>query len=69
MTQELCWHFKTNHQRKGNSMKIIKNTLLGIGAVSALAIAYAASEFDWHLGLMRENPVLFLKATLDAFIL
>lgn len=50
-------------------MKIIKNTLLGIGAVSALAIAYAASEFDWHLGLMRENPVLFLKTVLNAFIL
>ena len=50
-------------------MKIIKNTLLGIGAVSALAIAVAASEFDWHLGLMRENPVLFLKTVLNAFIL
>ncbi len=50
-------------------MKIIKNTLLGIGAVSALAITYAASEFDWHLGLMRENPVLFLKTVLNAFIL
>lgn len=50
-------------------MKIIKKTLLGVGAVSALAIAFAASEFDWHLGLMRENPGLFLKAILDAFIL
>ena len=69
MALEPCWHFKTNHQRKDNSMKIIKNTLLGIGAVSALAIAYAASEFDWHLGFMRENPMLFLKAVLKAFIL
>lgn len=50
-------------------MKIIKNTLLGIGAVSALAIAVAATEFDWHLGLMRENPVLFLKTVLNTFIL
>lgn len=50
-------------------MKIIKKILLGVGAVSALAIAVAASEFDWHLGLMRENPGLFLKAILDAFIL
>ena len=50
-------------------MKIIKNTLLGIGAVSALAIAVAASEFDWHLGLMRENPVLFFKTVLYAFII
>lgn len=50
-------------------MKIMKKTLLGVGAVSAMAIAYAASEFDWHLGLMRENPVLFLKTVLNAFIL
>ena len=50
-------------------MKIMKKTLLGVGAVSALAIAFAASEFDWHLGLMRENPVLFLKTVLNAFIL
>jgi hypothetical protein len=50
-------------------MKIMKKTLLGVGAVSALAIAFAASEFDWHLCLMRENPGLFLKAILDAFIL
>ena len=42
-------------------MKIMKKTLLGVGAVSALAIAFAASEFDWHLDLMRENPGLFLK--------
>ena len=50
-------------------MKIIKKTLLGVGAVSALAIAFAASEFDWHLDFMRENPGLFLKAILGAFIL
>ena len=50
-------------------MKIMKKTLLGVGAVSTLAIAFAASEFDWHLDLMRENPGLFLKAILDAFIL
>ena len=47
----------------------MKKTLLGVGAVSALAIACAASEFDWHLGFMRENPMLFLKAVLKAFIL
>ena len=50
-------------------MKIMKKTLLGVGAVSALAIAFAASEFDWHLDLMRENPGLFLKAILDVFII
>ncbi len=50
-------------------MKIMKKTLLGVGAVSALAIAVAATEFDWHLGLMRENPVLFLKTVLNTFIL
>ena len=50
-------------------MKIMKKTLLGVGAVSALAIAFAASEFDWHLDLMRENPGLFLKTVLNAFIL
>lgn len=50
-------------------MKIMKKTLLGVGAVSALAIAFAASEFDWHLDLMRENPGLFLKAILNAFVI
>lgn len=50
-------------------MKIMKQTLLGVGGASAFAIVFAASEFDWHLDLMRENPGLFLKATLDAFIL
>lgn len=50
-------------------MKIMKKTLLGVGYASALAIVFAALEFDWHLDLMRENPGLFLKATLDAFIL
>ena len=50
-------------------MKIMKITLLGVGAVSALAIAFAASEFDWHLGLMRENPGLFLKAILIDFVI
>lgn len=50
-------------------MKIMKKTLLGVGGASAFAIVFAASEFDWHLDLMRENPGLFLKATLDAFIL
>ena len=50
-------------------MKVIKKTLLGVGAVSALAIAFAASEFDWHLDFMRENPGLFLKAILYAFVI
>lgn len=50
-------------------MKIMKKTLLGVGAVSALAIAFAALEFDWHLDLMRENPLLFLKAILNAFVI
>ena len=50
-------------------MRIMKKTLLGVGSVSALAIAFAASEFDWHLDLMRENPGLFLKTVLNAFIL
>lgn len=50
-------------------MKIMKKTLLGVGAVSALAIVFAASEFDWHLDLMRENPVLFLKTVLNAFVI
>ena len=50
-------------------MKIMKKTLLGVGAVSALAIAFAALKFDWHLDLMRENPGLFLKTVLNAFIL
>ena len=50
-------------------MKIIKKTLLGVGAVSAMAIVVAASEFDWHLDLMRENPELFLKAILNAFVI
>lgn len=50
-------------------MKIMKQTLLGVGGASAFAIVFAASEFDWHLDLMRENPVLFLKTVLDVFIL
>lgn len=49
-------------------MKIMKESLLGVSAVSAFAIpcamVFAASEFDWHLGLMRENPVLFFKVVL-----
>ena len=40
-------------------MKIMKKTLLGVGFASALAIAFAALAFDWHLDLMRENPGLF----------
>lgn len=50
-------------------MKIMKKTLLGVGFASACAIAVAALEFDWHLDLMRENPGLFLKTVLNAFIL
>lgn len=47
-------------------MKIMKETLLVVGA---LAIAFSASEFDWHLDLMRENPGLFLKAILIVFVI
>lgn len=50
-------------------MKIMKKILLGVGFASANAIAVAALEFDWHLDLMRENPGLFLKTVLNAFIL
>lgn len=47
-------------------MKIMKQALLGVGA---FAIAFVASEFDWHLDLMRENPGLFLKAILIFFVM
>lgn len=47
-------------------MKIMKQALLGVGA---FAIAFVASEFDWHLDLMRENPGLFLKEILIFFVM
>lgn len=50
-------------------MKIMEKTLFGVVVGSALAIAFGASEFDWHLDLMRENPRLFLKAILGPFII
>ena len=50
-------------------MKIIKKMLLGVGTVDVFATVVAASEFDWCIGLIRENPVVPFNAILNGVII